>query len=103
MIQLRQKGTLTYLGSQYDLDPADQSQHNHHLLQLDRHLYAVRHRPAPTSSKLYVLQHALIPRLTYTSQFIPPTPKQLEILDKRILKWSRQIFRLTPTFPAAPT
>ena len=43
-IQLRQQGTLTYLGSQYDLDPADQSQHNHHLLQLDRHLYAVRHR-----------------------------------------------------------
>jgi hypothetical protein len=76
-------------------------QHNHHLLQLDRHLYAVRHRPAPASSKLYVLQHALIPRLTYTSQFIPPTPKQLEILDKRILKWSRQILRLTPTFPAA--
>ena len=60
-IQLRQKGTLTYLGSQYDLDPADQTQHNHHLLQLDRHLYAVRHRPAPTSSKIYVLQHALIP------------------------------------------
>ena len=100
-IQLRQQGTLTYLGSQYDLDPADQTQHNHHLLQLDRHLYAVRHRPAPASSKLYVLQHALIPRLTYTSQFIPPTPKQLEILDKRILKWSRQILRLTPTFPAA--
>jgi len=77
-IQLRQQGTLTYLGSQYDLDPANQSQHDHHLTQLDRHLHAVRHRPAPTNSKLYVLQHALIPRLTYTSQFIPPTPKQLE-------------------------
>jgi hypothetical protein len=85
-IQLRKQSTLTYLGSKYDLDPNDQSQHNHHLLQLDRHLYAIGHRPAPTSSKIYVFQHALIPRLTYTSQFIPPTPQQLEILDKRILK-----------------
>ena len=64
-----------------DFDPADQSQHNHHL-----HLYAVRHHPAPTSSKIYVLQHALLPQLTYTSRFITPTPTQLEILDKRILK-----------------
>ena len=87
-IQLRQQGTLTYLGSKYDLDPTDQSQHNHHLLQLNRHLYAACHRLAPTSSKLYVLQHALFPRLTFTSQSILPTPQQLKILDKRILKWS---------------
>ena len=100
-IPLRQTGTLTYLGSQYDLDPKGQSQFDHHQSQLDRHLHAIRHRPAPISSKIYVLQHALIPRLTYTSQFIPPTPKHLEALDKKILKWSRQILRLTPTFPAA--
>ena len=55
----------------------------------------------PINSKIYVLQHALIPRLTYTSQFIPPHPQQLEPLDKKILKWSGQILRLTPTFPAA--
>ena len=96
-IPLRQTGTLTYLDSQYDLDPKEQSQFD----QLDRHLHAIRHRPAPISSKIYVLQHALIPRLTYTSQYIPSHPKQLEALDKKILKWSGQILRLTPTFPAA--
>ena len=72
-----------------------------HQLQLERHLHAIRHRPAPINSKIYVLQSALIPRLTYTSQFTPPTPLQLESLDKKILKWGRQILRLTPTFPAA--
>ena len=85
-ISLRQTGTLTYLGSQYDLDPKGHSQFDHHQIQLDRHLHAIRHRPAPTSSKIYVLQHTLIPRLTYTSQLIPPPPKQLEALDKKILK-----------------
>ena len=40
-------------------------------------------------------------RFSHHPDFIPPTPQQLEILDKRILKWSRQILRLTPTFPAA--
>ena len=29
-IQLRQRETLTYIDSQYDLDPANQSQHNHY-------------------------------------------------------------------------
>jgi Reverse transcriptase (RNA-dependent DNA polymerase) len=100
-IPLRQTGTLTYLGSQYDLDPKGQSQYDHHQLQLDRHLHAIRHRPAPINSKIYVLQNALIPRLTYTSQFVPPTPLQLEAMDKKILKWGRQILRLTPTLPAA--
>ena len=100
-IPLRQTGTLMYLGSQYDLDPKGQSQFDHHQLQLDRHLHAIRHRPAPINSKIYVLQSALIPRLTYTSQFVPPTPHQLETMDKKILKWGRQILRLTPTFPAA--
>ena len=100
-IPLRQSGTLTYLGSQYDLDPNGQSQYDHHQTQLDRHLHAIRHRPAPVNSKIYVLQHALIPRLTYTSQFIPLNPQQMEAMDKKILKWSRQILRLTPTFPAA--
>jgi hypothetical protein len=76
-------------------------QYDHHQTQLDRHLHAIRHRPAPINSKIYVLQHALIPRPTYTSQFIPPNPQQLEALDKKILKWSRQILRLNPTFPAA--
>ena len=90
-----------YLGSQYDLDPKVQSQFDHHQLQLDRHLHALRHQPAPINSKIYVLQNALIPRLTYTSQFVPPTPHQLESMDKKILKWGRQILRLTPTFPAA--
>ena len=37
-IPLRQTGTLTYLGSQYDLDPKEQSQFDHHQIQLDRHL-----------------------------------------------------------------
>ena len=99
-IPLRQTGTLMYLGSQYDLDPKGQSQFDHHQLQLDRHLHAIRHRPAPINSKIYVLQSALI-RLTYTSRFVPPTPHQLESMDKKILKWGRQILRLTPTFPAA--
>ena len=63
--------------------------------------HAIRHRPAPINSKIYVLQSALIPRLTYTSQFVPPTPLQLESMDKKILKWGRQILRLTPIFPAA--
>ena len=90
-----------YLGSQYDLDPKGQSQFDHHQLQLDRHLHAIRHRPAPINSKIYVLQSALIPRLTYTSQFVPPTPLQLESMDKKILKWGRQILRLTPSFLAA--
>ena len=85
-IPLRQTGTLTYLGSQYDLDPKRQSQFDHHLVQLDRHLHAIRHRPAPINSKIYVLRSALNPRLTYTSQFVPPTPAQLEIMDKKILK-----------------
>ena len=85
-IPLRQKGTLMYLGSQYDLDPKGQLQFDHHQLQLDRHLHAIRHRPAPINSKIYVLQSALIPRLTYTSQFVPPTPNQLESMDKKILK-----------------
>ena len=85
-ISLRQTGTLTYLGSQYDLDPKGQSQFDHHQLQLDRHLHAIRHRPAPINSKIYVLRSALIPRLTYTSQFVPPTPAQLATMDKKILK-----------------
>ena len=85
-IPLRQTGTLTYLGSQYDLAPKGQTQHDHHQTQLNRHLHAIRHRPAPINSKIYVLQHALIPRRTYTSQFIPRHPKQLEALDKKILK-----------------
>ena len=63
-ISLRQTGTLTYLGSQYDLDPKGQSQFDHHQLLLKRHLYAIRHRPAPINSKIYVLRSALIPRLT---------------------------------------
>ena len=54
-IPLRQSGTLTYLGSRYDLDPKGQSQYDHHQLQLDRHLHAIRHRPAPINSKIYVL------------------------------------------------
>ena len=88
-IPLQQTGTLTYLGSQYDLDPKGQSQFDHHQTQLDRHLHAIRHRPAPINIKIYVLQHALIPRLTYTSQFIPPDPHQMEAMDKKILKWTR--------------
>ena len=64
----RQTETLMYLGSQYDLDPKGQSQFDHH------QLYAIRHRPAPTNSKIYVLQSALIPRLTYASQFVPLRP-----------------------------
>jgi hypothetical protein len=100
-IALRQTGTLMYLGSQYDLDIKGQSQFDHHQLQLDRHLHAIRHRPAPINSKIYVLQSTLIPRLTYTSQFVPPTPLQLEVMDKKILKWGQQILRLTPTFPTA--
>jgi Reverse transcriptase (RNA-dependent DNA polymerase) len=71
-IPLRQTGTLMYLGSQYDLDPKGQSQYDHHQLQLDRHLHAIRHRPALINSKIYVLQSALIPRLTYTSQMGTP-------------------------------
>ena len=54
-IPLRQTGTLTYLGSQYDLVPKGQSQYDHHQLQLDWHLHAIRHRPAPINSKIYVL------------------------------------------------
>ena len=81
-IPLRQTGTLMYLGSQYDLDPKGQSQLSHHQLQLDRHLHAIRHRPAPINSKIYVLQSALIPRLTYTSQFVPPTPQDTERSEK---------------------
>jgi Reverse transcriptase (RNA-dependent DNA polymerase) len=50
-IRFRQQGTLTYLGSQYDLDPANQSQHTHHLLQLYHYLHAVRHRPAQPAVK----------------------------------------------------
>jgi hypothetical protein len=70
-IPLRQTGTLMYFGSQYGLDPKGQSLFEHHQLQLDRHLLAIRHRPASINSKIYVLQSALIPRLTYTSQFVP--------------------------------
>ena len=45
-IPLRQTGTLTYLGSQYDLDPKGQSQFDHHQTQLDRH--APPCHPPPT-------------------------------------------------------
>jgi hypothetical protein len=48
---------------------------DHHQLQLDWHLHATRHRPAPINSKIYVLQSALIPRITYTSRFFPPPPR----------------------------
>ena len=75
--------------------------HLPHRNELDRHLHAIRHQPAPINCKIYVLRSALIPRLTYTSQFVPPTPAQLEVMDKKILKWGRQILRLTPTIPAA--
>jgi hypothetical protein len=85
-IPLRTTGNLTYLGSQYNLDPKSQSQYDHHQLQLDQHLHAIRHRPAPINNKIYVLQSALIPRLTYTSQFIPPTPLHLDTMDKNICK-----------------
>jgi hypothetical protein len=68
-----------YLG----LDPKGQSQFEHHQLQLDRHLYVIRHRLALINNIIYVLQSAIIPRLTYTSQFVP-----LRISNRR--SWTKR-------------
>jgi hypothetical protein len=54
-IPLRQAGTLTHLGSQYDLDPKEQSQYNHHQPNLiDTFMpSAIAHPPSTAKSTSY--------------------------------------------------
>ena len=77
----------------------------------NRNMTITRPNLTDTSMLSVTAQHRSTAKSTYynmpssqTNVYQPiytPNPQQMEAMDKKILKWSRQILRLTPTFPAA--
>ena len=61
--------------------------------------YATDQLPSTAKSMSYKVHSSLGSHIP--ANLSPPTPLQLESMDKKILKWGRQILRLTPTFPTA--